>query len=239
VPHEWLYATPSGARTWSRSYDGPPMRGAPELLMSTTCCSAASFEALPGYMTWNQDGRWSYEGFPAPFGTYYLRVRGRIGDGHGSGLMQSRIFQFQGGQPPAVVANLRIVKTVTPAQAPVGATVTFQLAAANLGPSAATGVTVQDLLPAGYTYVSHGNVQGSYVPATGVWTLGNLAASGGGSQATLSIQATIGAQGPYLNTASITGNELDPILSNNVSSVAVSVLEPPDDTIFANGFQSP
>jgi uncharacterized repeat protein (TIGR01451 family)/uncharacterized delta-60 repeat protein len=238
IPYEYIGGTTSTARTWFRFYDAPPLRGAPELLVSQTCCSAASFEPLPGQMVWVDD-RWTYENFPSLTGTWYLRARGRIGDGHGAGLIHSPIVQYRGGPPPTVVANLRIVKTVAPAQAPVGATVTFQLAAANLGPSAATGVTIQDLLPAGYTYLSHGNVQGSYVPATGVWTLGNLSASGGGSQATLSIQARIEPQGPYLNTASIAGNELDVQPSNNVSSVAVSVLEPPDDTLFANGFQNP
>ncbi|MCP3952830.1 MAG: DUF11 domain-containing protein, partial [Desulfobacterales bacterium] len=46
------------------------------------------------------------------------------------------------------------------------------------GPATATGVTVQDILPSGLSYVSS---NGAYVPATGIWTIGNISAGGNAS----------------------------------------------------------
>ena len=57
----------------------------------------------------------------------------------------------------------------------VGTNVTFTITATNLGPNAATGVQVRDLLPPGLTFVSATPSQGTYTPGTGVWDIGNLA----------------------------------------------------------------
>ncbi len=78
---------------------------------------------------------------------------------------------------PVPQADLAVVKTVNNATPNVGSTIVFTLTATNNGPSAATGVAVNDLLPAGYTYVSD-NGAGAYVSGTGVWTIGNLANAG-------------------------------------------------------------
>ena len=50
---------------------------------------------------------------------------------------------------------------------------------ANAGPDTATGVIVTDLLPAGLAFVSAGTSQGSYTPATGIWSVGTLAGNTG------------------------------------------------------------
>ena len=42
----------------------------------------------------------------------------------------------------------------------------------NNGPDAATNVTLQDLLPAGVTFVSATPSQGTYNSGTGVWNVG-------------------------------------------------------------------
>src|SRR5262249_53404775 len=71
--------------------------------------------------------------------------------------------------------------------------VTFEITVGNDGPSAATDVTVNDLLPAGLTFVSDIVPLGTtYDPLTGVWMISTLDA---GATATLSITATVGTIG--------------------------------------------
>lgn len=71
--------------------------------------------------------------------------------------------------------------------------------AANL--SAATGVVVTDLLPAGLTFVSATAAQGTYDSETGVWTVGTLASGG---STTLSIVAAVTTPGVKVNNVEVT-----------------------------------
>jgi uncharacterized repeat protein (TIGR01451 family) len=90
----------------------------------------------------------------------------------------------------------------------VGQNVVFTLLASNSGPSGATGVTVSDNLPSGYTFVGASATQGSYSNGTGVWTVGSLA---NGASATLRITATVNASGVYTNYAQVaTSDQPDP-----------------------------
>ena len=104
-------------------------------------------------------------------------------------------------------SDLSIAKTSSSPTPNVGDNVTFTLTVTNNGPSDATGVVVNDLLPSGYTYVSDTPSAGSYVSGTGVWTVGNLT---NGASATLQIVVTVNATGVYANTASIGGDQDDP-----------------------------
>ena len=61
-------------------------------------------------------------------------------------------------------------------------------------------MSVTDLLPTGYTYVSDDGV-GAYNSTTGVWTVGAVNA---GASSTLNVTATVEASGIYLNTAEVT-----------------------------------
>ena len=116
-------------------------------------------------------------------------------------------------------SNLSIAKTVSSTTPNVGSNVTFTLTATNNGPSNNTNVSVNDLLPSGYTFVSAApSVGTSYNSSTGVWTIGNL---NNAASATLSIVATVNATGVYTNTANINGDISDPIVSNNTASVYV------------------
>jgi len=54
----------------------------------------------------------------------------------------------------AAIADLSIVKTANATVPTIGQQVTFTIAVTNNGPNAATGVSVTDHLPTGYTYVS-------------------------------------------------------------------------------------
>lgn len=119
--------------------------------------------------------------------------------------------------PKVLTADLKVVKTVNTNTPTIGGNVVFSISASNMGPDNATGVSVTDLLPLGYTYVSATASTGSYVNATGLWTIGALANA---ANATLSITATVNATGTYVNTAVIKGAENDPDLSNNTSTVS-------------------
>jgi uncharacterized repeat protein (TIGR01451 family) len=117
-------------------------------------------------------------------------------------------------------ADLGVAKTVSSATANVGTNVTFTVTATNNGPSAATGVVVTDLLPAGLTFVSATPSQGSYSSGTGAWAVGGLANSG---SATLQVVATVTTPGNKTNTATRTaGNQPDPTPANDSASASVN-----------------
>ena len=81
-------------------------------------------------------------------------------------------------------------------------------------------MTVADLLPAGLTFVSATTSQGTYNPATGVWTVGTVNT---GTPQTLQLQATVVSPGPQTNTATIThSDQFDPNLANNSASASYS-----------------
>ncbi|MBB6500680.1 Ig-like domain-containing protein [Pedobacter cryoconitis] len=119
------------------------------------------------------------------------------------------------------VTDLSVTNTVNQALQKVGQPVTFTVQVKNNGPSNATGVKVTDLLPAGYQITSQSATTGTYDPASGLWTIGNLA---NGGTTTLTIQATLIVGGPYQTTAVVSGNETDPFLTNNTAIATVSVV---------------
>ena len=120
-----------------------------------------------------------------------------------------------------IESDLRVTKTVNNSTPNEGSNVVFTVTASNLGASNNTNVTVNDLLPSGYTYVSHSASTGTYVPGTGVWTIGNLNDQ---ANATLTITAIVNATGNYNNTATIstTSGIADPNTTNNTASVSTT-----------------
>jgi uncharacterized repeat protein (TIGR01451 family) len=103
-----------------------------------------------------------------------------------------------------VVVDLELDKSVAPASVMVGEQVTFTIEVTNQGPSTATGVTVEDFLETGFTYVG---TNGNYNPATGVWNIGTVSA---GETVSLEIYATVNEDGTYTNFAEVcTANEDD------------------------------
>ncbi len=117
------------------------------------------------------------------------------------------------------IADLQITKTVNNPTPYVGQTITFTLTATNTGPGTAQNVAVNDLLPVGYTYVSHSTATGTYTGGTGVWDIGTLNAS---TSATLTINAVVNASGSYSNTATITGDVVDNTPGNNSATVSIT-----------------
>lgn len=143
--------------------------------------------------------------------------------GAGTVVIQYELSDGCGGVPAQAVksfevadcsTDLQVTKTVDNLTSSVGSNVVFTITAVNNGPYKASGVSVKDVLPAGYTFISA-------TPSTGIWTepdwtIGNLA---NGASAVLSITAVVNASGSYANTAVITGNDTDTDLSNNSSTV--------------------
>ncbi len=108
---------------------------------------------------------------------------------------------------PVPVADVSLTKTVDKAVPDVGENVIFTITVLNEGPSDATGAMVTDLLPDGYTYISHSG-GASYDPSTGIWNIGTIPNT---MTATLDVTASIDAKGSYLNVAELTAmNESDP-----------------------------
>ncbi|WP_223710991.1 PKD domain-containing protein [Flavobacterium potami] len=132
-------------------------------------------------------------------------------------------------------ADLSLTKTVNNPTPLVGSVVTFEIVVTNNGPQNTSGVTITDLLPSGYTFSGFTNSIGTYNPATGLWTIGNLA---NGSSQTLQISAIVNPSGDYLNTAEVTASDVaDPDSTPNnadtteddyASAVTVPIMQSAD-----------
>lgn len=130
--------------------------------------------------------------------------------------------------------DIGVTKTVAPlTPRTVGQTVTFTVAAFNVGPSPAQSVTIADLLPGGFTLVSAATTAGAYFSGTGNWVISNLPST---ARQTLTLVATVSSLGTttnsFVNVASVSGSNqagtttviplTDPVLSNNTASATVT-----------------
>lgn len=147
-----------------------------------------------------------------PGGTYTFKIAIADASDHiyDSGVIIQKVQGTTG-------ADLKIEKTVNNMTPAIGEEVEFTLTGSNLGPYNATNSKVNDLLPNGYEYVSHQASKGTYVPSTGVWSIGSLQAIQ--ETVTLKIRAKIKATGTHTNVATISADDLDPDYGNNTSSV--------------------
>src|SRR6185436_1292678 len=101
----------------------------------------------------------------------------------------------------------------------VGDQITFSIFVTNAGPDNATGVTVQDVLPAGLTFISAVATQGNYNPTTGVWTVGTVLVEG---PQRLTITARVDSPDAQTNTASIAdSDQFNPNLGNNTDTAEI------------------
>ena len=123
-------------------------------------------------------------------------------------------------------ADLRVVKNVNTPAPNVGDNVVFQIIVENLGANQATDVTVDDVLPAGLSFVSASSTD--YDPGTGIWNVGTVDVGTSNTKA-LQIIATVAASGSFTNEAEIsTSNppdQFDPDLTNNKGSATVVTRE--------------
>src|SRR5262249_16997546 len=117
------------------------------------------------------------------------------------------------------LADLHLVKSVSDPTPNVGDTVTFTLTLTNQGPNAATNVTVNDLLPAGLTFVSATHTQGTYDSTAGVWAVGTLANT---ATARLTIIARVDAPVAMTNAAKAMADQFDPDPADNTDDATVT-----------------
>ena len=145
-----------------------------------------------------------------PGGTYEFKIAiADASDGAlDSGVMLKRVQGTTG-------ADVKIEKVIDMMDPAYGDEIEFTLTASNLGPYDAEGAVVQDVLPNGYTYVSHTASKGTYNPATGEWSIGDIQAIF--EEAELKIRATVNNTGNYTNVATIVSDEPDPDYSNNTA----------------------
>ncbi|HSP17691.1 MAG TPA: Calx-beta domain-containing protein [Thermoanaerobaculia bacterium] len=125
---------------------------------------------------------------------------------------------------PVASADLAVTKTGA-ATATTNANVAYTITATNNGPSAATNVTVTDVLPAGTSFVSAVPSQGSCSgTSTVTCSLGSLA-SGANAVITLTIKMPA-APASISNTATVTATEGDPTPGNNAATAVTNVASP-------------
>lgn len=127
------------------------------------------------------------------------------------------------------VFDLSVTKSASDMTPFLGTTVTFTIIASNIGLTDGTGVEVNEMLQSGFVYVSSTTTSGTYNNITGLWTIGNMSS---GAIDTLTITATVVANGNYSNSVNIYANESDIDMSNN----SASILLVPTDFHIPEGF---
>jgi uncharacterized repeat protein (TIGR01451 family) len=152
-------------------------------------------------------------------GCIYLTQDGTRYD-DGTITAENSLVTICGGFAPPINADLSITKTGA-AFAQSGGTLTYSIAVNNGGPAGATGVTVNDPLPAGETLVSATPSQGT-CSGTVTCNLGSIA-SGGSATITIVVTVTAGCGSTITNTATVSGEQSDPDTSNNTSSTSALV----------------
>jgi uncharacterized repeat protein (TIGR01451 family) len=147
-------------------------------------------------------------------------------------LLIAAVFAGAGSAAPPGSANLKITKSDSPDPVRLGGTLTYRIGVENLGPSPATGVTVTDNLPAGVDLVSATGPSGSCAVQGGKITcpVGSLNPTGvnyGGAPTTVTIVVAPRRTGTIRNTATVKGDQKDPVNGNNKATATTRVLGPP------------
>ena len=118
-------------------------------------------------------------------------------------------------------ADLAVALSGMPDPVIAGTDLTYTAVVTNLGPSDATGATVRMPVPAGTTF---GSSPDGCTEAAGLVTcsVGSLV-SGANRSVGFSIGVAADTAGPIAATATVSGNETDPVTANDASSTTTSV----------------
>jgi uncharacterized repeat protein (TIGR01451 family) len=134
-----------------------------------------------------------------------------------------------GSAAPPGTADLKITKRDSPDPVRVGSNLTYTVGVENLGPAPATGVAVTDNLPKSVDLVSATGPSGACGVQGGKVTcpIGSLAPVGvdyGGTQATVTIVVVPRDTGTIRNTATVKGDQKDPVGANDKATATTRVL---------------
>lgn len=186
-------------------------------LVSQSNCASATLTANPNASSY----QWYLNGNPisgANTNTYVAGVSGNYSVSYSLDC---------GISAPSLPLNISlcnidrsITKTIDVPYPELNSNVVFTLKAENLGNGNAVGVSVTDLLPDGFSYVSSVAPSGtSYDPISGIWTIGDLASN---ASISLKITAKVIKTGVNINTATITGSQPDQVSNNDQSSATTT-----------------
>jgi uncharacterized repeat protein (TIGR01451 family) len=141
--------------------------------------------------------------------------------------------------PVVSIADVAIVKSVTPTTTPPGKNVTYTLVVTNNGPSTAKAVTVADPLPSGMTFVSVTPASCGLASTTVRCTLGDLAK---GQSVTITLVSGIPlslASKTKRNEATVSSTTPDSDLTNNKSSATVTITGAPPSKLLVRKSAAP
>jgi uncharacterized repeat protein (TIGR01451 family) len=136
-----------------------------------------------------------------------------------------------------LLVDLAVQKTVNLSEATVGDEVVFTVVVRNNGPDSANNVEIEDLLPAGLTFVRSAPSQGGYDAQTGVWIVGAIPPGG---YAVMDLAAVVDVADSLTNTARVRHvDEWDMDTVNDAASASVTGASPFGPDIQANGSDGP
>jgi uncharacterized repeat protein (TIGR01451 family) len=123
-------------------------------------------------------------------------------------------------------ANLALTSSATPNPLDINTNASLTYTVSNAGPDSASNSTFTTTLPTNASYISSNPSQGTCSFSVAVLTcnLGSIAANG---SAQVSLVLTSSVLGILNIGASVSANEVDPVASNNTSSLNITVQNPP------------
>ena len=151
------------------------------------------------------------------YGCYELSLIAQDTAGNSSDLIP--VFRFTCDKPKPTQADLTLIKTADQAEVPVGNNLVYRMTVTNYGPDGATGVTLNDPIPAGATYVTN---NGGCEEAGGVLTC-QFGPLGVGGTAVVDLVVTLTSPGTVKNTATVAADQTDPNPGNNTATEATTV----------------
>jgi uncharacterized repeat protein (TIGR01451 family)/gliding motility-associated-like protein len=130
----------------------------------------------------------------------------------------------------APTVDIEIAKTVDKSQTFHGDTIVFTVTATNNSTYDATNIGVEDVLPSGYTLVSHTADLGAYNETIATWEIASIAIS---ETATLEMTVTVTETEDYTNIAELVYvDQIDPNIANDRAEATPEVTQAECLTVF-------